>query len=200
MVQKPPIELASNHAHQLFVESGIAPDIVHERGYRTVTSKAEMKRLGFGAAQQNVPALIAPIYNVHGEIALYQARPDEPRIKNGKPLKYEFPGGAAMTIDVHPSIRHQLNDPSIPLYITEGTKKADCAISHRLCCIALLGVWNWRGTNSHGGKTALPDWDHIALNGRRCYIVFDSDVMVKHAVHAALARLKALLDSRGATS
>lgn len=105
-----------------------------------------------------------------------------------------------MTIDVHPSIRHQLEDPSIPLYITEGTKKADCAISHGLCCIALLGVWNWRGTNKHGGKTALPDWEYISLKGRRCYIVFDSDVMVKPGVHAALVRLKALLDSRGATS
>lgn len=53
------------------MDSGIAPDIVHERGYRTVTSKAEMKRLGFGVAQQNVPALVAPIHNVRGEIALY---------------------------------------------------------------------------------------------------------------------------------
>ena len=141
---------------------------------------------------------VAPIYNVHGEIALYQARPDFPRIKNNKPLKYEFPGGATMTIDVHPRIRHMMNNPDIPLYITEGTKKEDCAISRGLCCIALLGVWNWRGSNEHGGKVALPDWESIALNGRRCYIVFDSDVMIKPAVHAALVRLKAMLDSRGA--
>ena len=198
MVPKPSTELAPHHAHQLFTESGIAPDVAHERGWLTATTKAQMKRFGFGLSQQNVPALVAPIWNVHGEIALYQARPDFPRIKNDKPHPYEFPGGAAMTIDVHPRIRHMMSDPSVPLYITEGTKKADSAISRGLCCIALLGVWNWRGSNSFGGKTALPDWEFIALNGRRCYIVFDSDVMVKPAVHAALVRLKSLLDSRGA--
>ena len=48
------------------------------------------------------------------------------------------------------------------------------AVSQGLCCIALLGVWNWRGTDEHGGKAALPDWDSIALNDRPGYIVFDS--------------------------
>jgi hypothetical protein len=45
---------------------------------------------------------------------------------------------------------------------------------------------------------ALPDWESIALNNREVFIVFDSDVMQKRAVHAALARLKAFLESRGA--
>ena len=48
-------------------------------------------------------------------------------------------------------------------------------MSKGLCCIALLGVWSWRETNEHGGKTALPDWELIALNGRDVYITFDSD-------------------------
>ena len=56
MIEQSTTELAPNHAHQLFVESGIAPDVAHERGYRTVTSKADMKSLGFGLNQQNVPA------------------------------------------------------------------------------------------------------------------------------------------------
>ena len=34
--------------------------------------------------------------------------------------------------------------------------------------------------NEHGGKTALPDWEQVALNdGRDVYAVFDSDVMTK---------------------
>ena len=49
-----------------------------------------------------------------------------------------------------------------------------------MCCIDLLGVWSWRGTNSDGGIAALPDWDYIALNGREVYIVFDSDVMLDY--------------------
>jgi hypothetical protein len=66
-----------------------------------------------------------------------------------------------------------------------------------LCAIALLGVWNWRGTNDHGGKALLPAWDYIALNGgRRAYIVFDSDVMLKPGVYKAMLRLKAFLEGR----
>jgi hypothetical protein len=57
-------------------------------------------------------------------------------------------------------------------------------------------VWNWRGTNEHGGKTALPEWEYVALNDRDVYIVFDSDVMLKPQVYDALARLKPFLESR----
>ena len=82
--------------------------------------------------------------------------------------------------------------------MTEGIKKGDCLVSHGCCVVALLGVWNWRGTNELGGKTSLPDWEAVALNGRQIYVIFDSDVMLKPQVHAALARLKAFLEARRA--
>ena len=103
-----------------------------------------------------------------------------------------------MALDVPKLARSWLADPAWPLFITEGVRKADAAVSKDLCCIALLGVWNWRGTNEHGGKIALPDWESIALNGRDVYAVFDSDVMVKRPVHQALARLKGFLECTGA--
>ena len=103
-----------------------------------------------------------------------------------------------MALDVPPACRPLLGNPAVPLYVTEGARKADAAASQGLCCIALLGVWNWRGSNEVGGKTALADWESIALNDREVGIVFDSDVMTKTAVHAALGRLKAFLESRGA--
>jgi hypothetical protein len=84
----------------------------------------------------------------------------------------------------------------VPLFVTEGVKKGDALVSQGLCAIALIGVWNWRGTNEFGGKTALADWEHVALNGRQIYIVFDSDVMLKKEVYSALVRLKAFLESR----
>jgi len=89
-----------------------------------------------------------------------------------------------------------VGDPSVPLFITEGIKKGDALVSQDLCAIALIGVWNWRGTNEYGGKTALPEWESVALNDREVYIIFDSDVMLKQEVHAALARLKAFLEVR----
>src|SRR5690606_28339083 len=60
------------------------------------------------------------------------------------------------------------------------------------------GVWNFRGTNVDGGKTELPDWDAVALNGRNVYVAFDSDVVTKDAVKGALRRLSGLLRRRGA--
>jgi Domain of unknown function (DUF3854) len=86
----------------------------------------------------------------------------------------------------------------VPLFVTEGIKKGDALVSRGLCAVALLGVWNWRGTNAKGGKIALPEWEDIALNGRKVYIVFDSDVMTKPGVQKALSRLKAFLESRDA--
>ncbi len=185
--------------HEKILEaSAIDSDVRSARGYRSVSVKAELRGFGFGVPQCRVPALLIPVRDVHGEIATYQIRPDEPRIKNGKAIKYETPGGSRMVLDVPPAARERVGDPSVPLFITEGAKKADSAVSIGLCCIALLGVWNWRGTNGLGGKTALPDWEVIALEKRDVFIVFDSDVMTKSAVHSALVRLKAFLESRKA--
>ena len=189
-----PSDLSEGHWHMLTVESGLSSEVIVARHYQTVTTKADLKSRGFSDSQLRVPTLLIPIYDVHGELALYQARPDEPRIKNGRPIKYETLSGGRMVLDCHPSIRHQLANPTVPLWITEGIKKGDSLVSHG----CLLGVWNWRGTNEYGGKTALPDWEHIALNGRLVHLAFDSDVMVKPNVSQALVRLSALLTQRGA--
>jgi hypothetical protein len=176
----------------------ISEEVAEARGYRTVTVKADLRRLGFSDAQCRVPALVIPLWSVDGEPAGHQARPDEPRRRDGRVVKYETPRGTRMVLDVHPSAREELGDPAIPLFITEGVKKGDAAVSAGLCCVALLGVWNWRGTNGQGGTTALPDWERIALNERTVYVVFDSDVMLNPQVSRALARLGAFLGSRGA--
>lgn len=182
----------------LLVSSGVSVDVARERKYVSADTKASMKARGFGAAQCNVPALVIPLHDAWGELAGYQSRPDHPRIKDGKPLKYETPIGSRMVLDVPPRVQPHLGDPSRPLFVTEGARKADAAVAAGLDCVALLGVWNWRGTNADGGKVALPDWEAVALNGRPVYVVFDSDVMVKPAVHGALGRLKAFLEARGA--
>ena len=200
MVQK---NLAPHHEAMLCKESGILPEIIAQRGYFTATTKAELKRLGFGDLQRNVPALVVPIWGVNGEVVSYQTRPDLPRIKKGKSLKYEFPAGSTMCIDVHPGIREMIRDPSVPLFITEGIKKADAAISRGLCCIGLLGVWNWRGANEYGGMTALPDWEEVAFKDkagtpREIYLAFDSDAMQNQLVHQALERFGKFLTAKGA--
>ena len=189
--------LVEQHEKMLLEESGISQEVVEARGYLTVDTRSELKRLGFSERQCNKPGLLIPVYSPAGDIATYQYRPDKPRIdKKGKPVKYETPSGSRMVLDVHPFARKRLGNPSIPLFITEGIKKGDALVSRGRCAVALLGVWNWRGRNDEGGLTALAEWDYVALNGREVYIVFDSDVMLKPEVHKAMVRLKAFLESR----
>jgi hypothetical protein len=194
---EPPVVLEPQH-ERLIQASGVTPQVAAARGYRTVLKRAELRALGFGESQARVPALLIPIHDVSGEVTLYQARPDVPRIKDGKALKYETPLKSRMVLDVPPGARQSLGNPAVPLFVTEGARKADAAVSRGLCCVALLGVWNWRGTNEEGGKVALPDWESVALNSRQIYIAFDSDVTLKPQVYCALSRLKAFLESRHA--
>ena len=193
------LELSPAHETMLLDESGIKLEVAEARAYRTVTDAAELQKKGFSPKQHNVPALLIPIYSPAGHVPLHQSRPDTPRLNDkGKAVKYETPSGSSMALDVHPFVKDKLGDPNTPLFVTEGIKKGDALVSHGLCAVALIGVWNWRGTNGLGGKTALPEWEDIALNGREVFIVFDSDVMTKKPVHTALARLKGFLEHRGA--
>lgn len=189
--------LLPQHA-ALLTASAINEEVAQARGYRSVEQKARLTELGFSSAQARVPALLIPIRNAQGEIELYQTRADEPRIVNGKAVKYEIPAGSRMVLDVPPTCQVNLGNLGVPLFVTEGIRKADAAASLDLCCVALLGVWNFRGSNALGGTTALADWESIALNGRVVYVVFDSDVMTKSGVYQALVRLRAFLQSRHA--
>src|SRR5918993_253266 len=190
---KPKPFLSANHERMLFEESGIEPTVVEARGYRTVETKSELRRLGFAAAQCNTPGLLIPIYSPTGEVVNYQFRPDRPRIRDGKPVKYETPKGSRMTLDVHPAVREMLADPSVPLWITEGLKKGDALASRGLCAVALQGVDCWQR-----GGVPLPEWEDVKLYGRLVAVVFDSDVSVKPEVQRALEGLVGFLKGRGA--
>ncbi|HJP83227.1 MAG TPA: DUF3854 domain-containing protein [Fimbriimonadaceae bacterium] len=184
----------------MLAESGISIGVIEESGYRSVSDKADLKDLGFPDYQCRVPGLLIPVRDCTGKISYFQYRPDAPRTKtNGKAVKYETTAGKNMVVHVPPCVRPHLGDPHSPLVITEGIKKADSACSNGLKCIALLGVWNWRGTNRVQGKTALGDWENIALNGRRVSIVFDSDMCSNAHVWEAAKRLAAFLRTRGAS-
>jgi hypothetical protein len=180
--------------------SAIAPKIARDRGYQTSTSKDRLRQLGFGEAQCRPPGLLMPLHDVHGKLSIHQFRPDHPRLnKKGKPVKYETPVGAKMVLDCPPACFPLLSDPSIPLVVTEGIKKADAGASQGLCVVAVLGVWNWRGTNTLDGLAALADWEAVPLKDRTVYIIFDSDAAQKSEVQQGLARLAQYLSSMHAT-
>jgi hypothetical protein len=171
--------LFEQHA-RLLTHSGINPEQARARGYVSVDTKQRLADLDFKDYQRRVPALLIPLRDVGGAVWGHQIRSDKPRLNgSGKPLKYETPSGQHNRLDVPPGVGAQLGDPAIPLWITEGSRKADSAACAGLCCIALLGVYGWRGTNAHGAKTALADWEEVPLDGRDVVLAFDSDVVVK---------------------
>lgn len=190
--------LAPSDREALELGSGIPPQMIADRGYWTATSKAELRQLGFGESQLLTPALVIPMWTVDGNIGSYQIRPHQPRMLKGKTVKYESPQGGTNMLDVPPSVRRALEVAAVPLWVTEGVKKADCAAAHGLACVALAGVWSWRGKVEGGGSVEISDWGRIALKGRRVFLAFDSDLMDKEPVMAALRKLGEMLTRRGA--
>lgn len=192
--------LSDAHRESLEVGSGIAPSIIEARGYDTVTKRSELARRGFGLHQRRVPAILIPLHHVKGGTPnRWQIRPDDPRKnKNGKPLKYEYVWGKAPILDCPPVelMRDCLNTPKAPIFITEGSKKADAAVSKEIPCLSLAGVYNWRGTNEHGVKVTISDLDEIDWKERPIYICFDNDVMWKEEVYWSLVRLSGILQRR----
>jgi hypothetical protein len=136
---------------------------------------------------------VIPTHSPDGITASLQVRPDRPRVRGGKAIKYETPADSRCILDVHPSMHAAVRDPSQTLWITEGLKKGDSITSRGECAISLTGVWNWQRDGE-----PLPCWEHVALEGREVLVAFDSDVMVKPEVQLALERLVAFLEGRGA--
>jgi len=97
-------ELLQSHFEHL-QESGLSPDIIRERGYKSELGKAHLQSLGFGRSQCRTPAILVPLWGVDGEVVNYQIRPDIPRINpKGKPIKYETREGASNRFDVPPEM------------------------------------------------------------------------------------------------
>lgn len=187
-------DLLPHHAKALR-DAGIPEDVIRERGYFSATRRSDLRRLGFAEAQCGVPALVIPLRSPTGEAAGHQIRPDFPRVdrKTGKTVKYESRKGAPARLDVPSRALPWLRDPERPLLVTEGAKKADTAAARELAVINLAGVWSFGR-----GVEILADWESVPLKGRRVVIAFDSDVIVKPAVRAALDRLREFLLTRGA--
>jgi putative DNA primase/helicase len=193
--------LASHHYAMLHTASAIDDAVIAARGYQSLTHPDDLRDLGFSKAQsRTAPALAIPLWDVHGQQTRWQIRPDSPRqMADGKVNKYELPTGARLMLDVHPSVHPRIADPHEPLWITEGVRKGDALASQGVCVLALVGgVWGFKGTNEHKGKVILPDWEHVALNGRQVHVVFDSDLHTNPKVQGALQRFYAFLRSAGA--
>jgi hypothetical protein len=185
----------------LFKESGNSPEVVAERGVRTLRRGRELPE-GFSWRQKRRGAgILFTIHRPNGETS-WSFRPDAPDpVKPGR--KYEQPckayGGPGNVLDVHPSLRHLIDDLSVPVMFVEGIKKADAVTSAaraagvKVLVVAITGVWNWIADGE-----PIPDMLDIPVKGRRTIVCFDSDMLRNSSVQEAAGRLSEHLISRGA--
>lgn len=133
-------------------------------------------------------------------------KPDKPRKRDGKPIKYESPLKSGNRIYIPPSVGGVLADPTKELVIVEGEKKALAGTQHGFPTIGLAGVWNWaikRPKNPATGKGMGPrklieDLQAISWKGRKVTIVFDSDLKDKPEIEWARWQLARTLAKCGA--
>lgn len=179
--------------HHLTRDSAIPLDVILERGYREARSAEELVEVGFtrDVAERHVGALIIPWHSVDGKTVIHQIKVRQHR--RGA-QKYLLPKGLSPVVHCRASTRSLLDDTSVPLWITEGAKQTDAFGG---LIVGLIGVWNFAVAGSKS-RTLLPDFEHIALEGRRVIICYDSDVMVKGPVQMALSRLVDRLTEEGA--
>jgi hypothetical protein len=185
--------------------SAISPAVAAARGYRSITSASELLAAGYPDTQVQaltLPGLLIPIYDVFGENGANSYRPDA----DVRGRKYIQIQGRPLIVDVPRVVHPYLGDPSVPLWITESSRKADALVSAGFLAVAVTGVWGWRGRNHSGGTTALADFHEIAFKGKRggaevhrdVVICFDSDVTVNPNVHDAEEQFGDYLRRRGA--
>lgn len=133
--------------------------------------------------------------------------------------KYLGPPGRGNLLYIVPGTPPEfLQEPKLPVAITEGAKKTlalhrlayhprpDDALP-RFLAIGLAGVWNFRGvTGKESGpngarchvKGLLPDFARVAWKGRKVFIVYDSNAHTNTSVAAARRALSLELRELGA--
>lgn len=198
-------KLADEHAVMLRA-SAISDEIAAERGYCTATTAAELAQVDGQLAgyQRRLPALVVPIYKL-GQPYTTVIRPDSPRQQQRKgkarEIKYEWPANVPACLDVLPRFAGDLKNVLVPIWFTEGAKKADAlaTVNRGILPISLNGVWAWCKKDGQGRRQLLPDFDGLELRGRPVVLAFDSDYADKPEVRFALHDFARLLSKRGAS-
>lgn len=114
-----------------------------------------------------------------------------------KAMRYIQPPNSVTEVYLPPLVDWRaVADGDQDIIITEGELKAACATKHGIPTVGLGGVWSFQ-SGKHN-TPMLPIFDELGLNGRKVYIVFDSDAVTNPNVVAAELRLAKRLTELGA--
>ncbi|MBS1715336.1 MAG: DUF3854 domain-containing protein [Armatimonadetes bacterium] len=196
--------LSEHHRKMLEEGSAISPRILAEAGVCTLSTKAELKAIGFPNAVGSALAFPVLTWSSGNDPEYWRIRPDNPKPdRRGKTAKYLQPRGTDCRLYCLPTARRLIGGlqgiseqdrPAQPyLFVTEGEKKTLALLSKNLAAVGLAGVWNWRRKAILRG-----DFDVIGLHGMDICIVYDSDSATNAHVAKAEDALAAMLQSAGA--
>lgn len=177
-------------------ESGLEDATIRANGLRTVRDSDELAKILNRSKRDSCcqGGLVFPYRGIDGDVnGFARVRPHEPRIRKGKPIKYEQPVGEALRA-YFPSASIEGLQGTQPVFITEGEKKALALSQLGVAAIGLGGVDCW-GKNGE----LIEDLSNIAWSDRDAYVIFDYDEkpVTRKNVQSAAKRLSgALYDAR----
>lgn len=179
-------------------ESGLT----EKDGAKLKMRPANATKLGFPVKGEGV---VIPYFTPEGEELsffrfryLTDTRSQWDKVSGAKGLRYTQPAGTGLEVYLPPvgageNWAETLSDPKQPILITEGEFKAACACKNGFACIGLGGVWSFAVDD-----VPLPVLKNAEWEGRKVFIVYDSDAVNKPQVNQAEARLARLLGEWGA--
>jgi Domain of unknown function (DUF3854) len=109
--------------------------------------------------------------------------------------KYLQPRGSAPRLYFVRSVLSAVMDPTVPLYLVEGAKKAIAAAQLGLAAIGFNGIQGW---HVRGSRALLEDFARLPLRGRPVKVMADGDVRTNPAVERGAGDLAEAIEARGA--
>ena len=174
-----------------FAKSAISPELASLNFARLLDKKDIAQYLGL-RYYSHVPGWVSLGTDFDGKPSYKgQFKPDEKiNLDGDKPAKYlTCKAGYDALLPNIPGIdwNQVVADPSIPIMITEGMKKALSLWNLGHLCLAIPGVTMWNVANIH----------RLAVPGRSIGLAYDSDWRAKKNVLAELIKLGTFLIDKG---
>jgi len=185
-------------AHRVDLEkSGITETTRREQGFRSVPPSDFERLLGRSVSSAIISMMVVPFPDFDGgwmdhfQVKLFPALVDE----QGHTTKYLQPTNSPPRLYLVRQALARVLDPTAPLHLVEGQKKACTAAQLGLAALGFSGIHGW---HERGVRTLLPDFEAIPLRGRRVDLVPDGDVSTNPHVEGGAAAFAHALEARGA--
>ena len=186
-------------AHRMDLEKyGITEASRIGQGIRSVPPSDFDRLLGFPVPTAVTSLMLIPYPDPDGgymnmfKVKLFPALEDA----DGHATKYLQPRGSAPRLYfVRSVLAAVMDDPTIPLYVVEGAKKAISAAQLGLAAVGFNGIEGW---HVRGARTLLADFARFPLSGRPVKVMADGDVRTNPAVERGAGYLAEALEARGA--